>query len=97
MTVYLDASVLLRRVLGQPGTLAEWASIRYTVASALTQVECLRTLDRLRLRAVLGDEDLAARHEAVFRALGSVEVVEPTGAVLARPPSRCRRSSARSA
>jgi predicted nucleic acid-binding protein len=84
LTVYLDASVLLRRVLGQPGVLAEWTAIRYAVASALTEVECLRTLDRLRVRAILSDTDLAARREAVFRALGSVEIVEPTRAVLAR-------------
>lgn len=84
MTVYLDASVLLRRVLRQPGGLPGWTAIRYAVASALTEVECLRTLDRLRLRALLSDGDLAVRREAVFRALSSVEVVEPTQAVLTR-------------
>jgi len=30
-------------------------------------VECLRTLDRLRLRAGISDEDLAIRREVVFR------------------------------
>ena len=82
MTIYLDASVLLRRVLGQPGTLAEWAAIRYTVASALTETECLRTLDRLRVRGVLGTDDLAVRRESALRLLSSVEVVEPTRAIL---------------
>jgi predicted nucleic acid-binding protein len=84
LTIYLDASVLLRRVLGQAGTLAEWAAIRRSVASALTEIECLRTLDRLRVRGVLGADDLAARREAFLRLLNSAEVVEPTRAILTR-------------
>jgi predicted nucleic acid-binding protein len=84
LTIYLDASVLLRRVLGKAGTLAEWAAIRRSVASALTEIECLRTLDRLRVRGVLGADDLAARREAFLRLLNSAEVVEPTRAILTR-------------
>ena len=36
MIVYLDSSVLLRKVLGQPGALKEWGAIRTGVASALS-------------------------------------------------------------
>ena len=50
MIAYLDASVLLRVVLGQPNKLKEWSQIEAAVASALVEVECLRMLDRLRLR-----------------------------------------------
>jgi hypothetical protein len=46
---YVDSSVVLRVVLGQPGKLAEWKSIVTGVASGLVEVECLRTLDRLRV------------------------------------------------
>jgi hypothetical protein len=81
---YLDSSVLLRKVLGQPGSLREWAAIRTGVASALAETECLRTLDRLRLRAGLSDAELARRREAVFRLLESIQLVEVTGPVLAR-------------
>jgi predicted nucleic acid-binding protein len=84
LTAYVDSSVILRLALGHPGGLAEWASIRAAVASVLLQVECLRTLDRLRVRAGLSDHDLAVRHEAIFRLLELVEVVELTGPVLAR-------------
>lgn len=84
MTAYLDSSVLLRKVLRQTGSLREWASIRTGVASALAETECLRTLDRLRLRAGLSDKELARRRETVFRLLDSVEVVEVTAPVLAR-------------
>lgn len=84
MNAYVDSSVLLRKVLRQPGSLPEWRTIRTGVASALAETECLRTLDRLRLRVRLSDAELARRRQAVFRLLESVEVVEVTGAVLAR-------------
>lgn len=84
MIAYLDSSVLLRKVLRQPGALREWAAIRTGVASALAETECLRSLDRLRLRTGLADRDLARRREAVFRLLESLEVVEVTAPVLAR-------------
>jgi predicted nucleic acid-binding protein len=81
---YLDASVLLRVVLGQPDRLAEWASVETGVASALVEVECLRTLDRLRLRSGISDADLAARREAVYRLTEEMEIVEPTLPLLRR-------------
>jgi uncharacterized protein len=81
---YLDSSVVLRLVLGQPDALSEWAAIEDGVASRLVEVECLRTLDRLRLVAALEDRELAARREAVFRLLDSMEIVELTRPVLAR-------------
>ena len=59
MTAYVDASVLLRLVFGQPDALAEWRQVRHGVSSALILTECLRTLDRLRLRVQLNDTELA--------------------------------------
>jgi len=84
MTAYLDSSVVLRLVLREAGALREWRAVRRGVASALVELECLRTLDRLRLRQRLADPDVAARREAVFRLLEEVEVVMPTHAVLMR-------------
>jgi predicted nucleic acid-binding protein len=84
MIAYLDSSVLLRVVLGQRGRLREWGSIKEGVASAVAEVECLRTLDRLRHRGDLGDRDVAVRREAVYRLLDEVTVVEPTRAILGR-------------
>lgn len=84
MTAYVDSSVLLRIVLGQARPLKEWRSLRRGVASSLVEVECLRTLDRLRLRFGIADRALALRRETIFRLLEAMEVVEPTRAVLAR-------------
>ena len=82
MIAYLDSSVLLRIVLGQADRLKEWPKIETGVASALAEVECLRTLDRLRLRVGMSDEDLALRREAVYRLTEETTLVEPTRAVL---------------
>ena len=84
MIAYLDSSVVLRVILGQRDRLRAWKSIERGVASALVQVECLRTLDRLRLRAGLSDEDLAERRQTVFRIIDETEVVEPSMVVLDR-------------
>ena len=84
MIAYLDSSVVLRVILGQRDKLRAWKKIEHGVASALVQVECLRTLDRLRIRAGLSDEDLAERRQTVFRIIDETEVVEPSMAVLDR-------------
>ncbi|THJ24802.1 MAG: type II toxin-antitoxin system VapC family toxin [Nitrospira sp. CG24E] len=84
MIAYLDSSTVLRIILGQANALKEWRSITQGVASALVEVECLRTLDRLRLAEGLEDAEIAIRREAVFRLLEAVEVVELTRPVLAR-------------
>jgi len=81
---YLDSSVLLRVVLGQRGRLKDWRAVREGVVSALAEVECLRTLDRLRLRGAITDQDLSIRREAVYRLLEEIEIVEPTRPILAR-------------
>jgi predicted nucleic acid-binding protein len=84
MIAYVDASVLLRVALSQPDALTEWSSLSRGVASALVEVECLRTIDRLRLAKRLDDEQVAERREAVYRLLESLEIVEPSRSVLVR-------------
>ena len=84
MIAYLDASVALRLVLGEPNRLAEWRRVESAVASALTEVECLRTLDRLSRLGSLSEDDVAARRTAVYRLLVAVEVVDVGRPVLRR-------------
>jgi predicted nucleic acid-binding protein len=84
MIAYVDASVVLRLVLGEPNQLAEWPRIESGVASALAEVECLRTLDRLSRRGSLVEGDVAARRTAVYRLFEAVEVVEVGRPVLRR-------------
>jgi predicted nucleic acid-binding protein len=84
MIAYLDASVVLRLVLGEPNRLAEWRRIESAVASALTEVECLRTLDRLSRLGSLSQDEVAERRTAVYRLLEAVEVVDVDRPVLRR-------------
>lgn len=84
MIAYLDSSVLLRVVLGQDDQLEKWQEIETGIASALVEVECLRTLDRLRLAQGVDESDLALRREAIYRLLDSIELIEPTRLVLHR-------------
>lgn len=84
MRAYLDASVFLRLVLGERGALAEWNDVDEAVTSELAQVECLRTLDRLGLRAGVASAELTARRAYVYRLLDEVVQVEISREVLAR-------------
>ena len=84
MIGYLDSSVILRVVLGEPGRLQDWAGLREGVTSALAEVECLRTLERLVLRGALEAGQAAERRAAVYDVLEAVELVALSPPVLAR-------------
>jgi predicted nucleic acid-binding protein len=108
MIAYVDASVLLRVALRQGNALPEWRQVERGVASALILTESLRTLDRLRLRASLSDEEVATRRATILRLVASMELVELDEVVLeggraadanrtgnpGRPASRHRRALA---
>jgi predicted nucleic acid-binding protein len=81
---YVDSSVILRAVLGQPGLIAGLKEPGRAVTSGLARVECLRTLDRLRLEERLSDAEITRRREAVFHLLDSLVLVEPSPSILDR-------------
>jgi predicted nucleic acid-binding protein len=84
MIAYVDASVLLRLAFGQQDALPEWRDIDRGISSALITVESLRTLDRLRIQASLGDVEMASRRATVLKLIASLEIVEITSPVLER-------------
>lgn len=84
MIVYLDTSVLLRRVLGEAGGLRQWRSIEIALSSELIIVEALRTIDRARLRLGLDDTEVAARRSDVLGALAALHLVPLVRRVLDR-------------
>jgi predicted nucleic acid-binding protein len=84
MIAYVDSSVVLRIVLGQSGRLRQWKDVTDAVVSALVEVECLRTLDRLRLREAVPEREVALRREAVYQLLGEMYEILPDKAVLSR-------------
>ena len=87
MISYIDSSVLLRVVLGEPKRLKEWENIKHGVSSALIEVECLRTLDRLRVSGKLTSKQLVSYRETMFEMFDALEIVEISRPVLSRASS----------
>ena len=83
MIAYLDASVV-RLVLGEPEALAEWPQVVRALASTLTEVECLRTIDRLVRRGILPESQVAERRAAVFRLLEECEMIDLSRTIMRR-------------
>lgn len=84
MIAYVDSSVLLRIVLAQTPVLESWSEIERGVASRMVEVECLRTLDRVRLRAIPSEASIVAMHEKLHELMDALEIVELAPASLAR-------------
>ena len=62
MITYVDASVVLRLVQGEPGVLESWSDLT-PVSSQLTRTECLRVIDRARITGATNDQ-VASHHRA---------------------------------
>jgi predicted nucleic acid-binding protein len=73
---YLDSSVVLRVVLGQPDNLAALLPDLEPFTSALTQVECLRALDRLRFADPSLSDALVDKWAGLARVFGSLAIVQ---------------------
>jgi len=84
MTVYLDSSVLLRIILGEPEPLTTWSTVTDPVSSELIRLECLRTIDRARIRLRLDDRQVAQQRADVLEAIEALSLVPLDGAVLQR-------------
>jgi predicted nucleic acid-binding protein len=84
VNLYIDASVLLRLVLGERGSLREWRRSERLLSSELIRLECLRTIDRARLRDSLSDEAVAERRAEVIETLHSFELLPVDRLVLER-------------
>jgi uncharacterized protein len=84
LNAYVDSSVVLRIVLSEPKRLRGWSRITTPVASELIRLECLRTIDRARLRLSLKGKDVANHRSHVLELLESFNLVAVDGVVLDR-------------
>lgn len=87
MNVYIDSSVLLRVVLAEAGRLRIWSGITTAVSSELIRLECLRTIDRARVRLHLDDRTVATYRADVLEVVDALRLVELDSAVLDRASS----------
>jgi len=81
---YVDSSALLRVIFGERDALPQFRELTYGIASEILKVECLRTIDRMRLSLPLPDEEISSRRALVFQALRKMEVIPLGPAVLER-------------
>ena len=82
MIVYLDSSVVLRPLLGQPGRLAAWGTWEAAYSSELLGIECRRAIDRLRLEGAFDDAQVARAGEALSRAERTIERVRLSASIV---------------
>ena len=79
MMVYLDSSVVIRKLQREAGSLREWGQWQRAYSSELLRVEVLRTIDRTRLRGALTDRevvDLLEKARAIFDGLALLGVTQ---------------------
>jgi predicted nucleic acid-binding protein len=82
--VYIDSSVVLRKLLDAPRAVPDWGSWTLAVASELVQVEALRTLDRLRILGELSATQCADCVEELGLWLSAFELAPVDRSVLRR-------------
>ena len=73
MTAYLDASVVVRKLQREAGSLKEWGQWERAFSSELLRIEVLRAVDRARLRGALTDNEVA---DVVMRARAILDALE---------------------
>ncbi|MGI8999751.1 MAG: type II toxin-antitoxin system VapC family toxin [Candidatus Limnocylindria bacterium] len=84
MNAYVDASVVLRIVLREPGVLASWPSIDRAVSSEIIRIECLRAIDRARITRRVADEEVADRRAIALELLAALEMIPLAPSILER-------------
>ena len=83
MIVYVDTSVVLRHLLGQPDAI-DWKHWQAAVTSEILGVEVRRVMDRLRLGSILDDEGVAKARQEFTRMERSLSLIALTRTVLHR-------------
>ncbi|MBI4243609.1 MAG: type II toxin-antitoxin system VapC family toxin [Planctomycetes bacterium] len=84
MNVYLDSSVILRLVFGEQNSLAGWKKFSKRIGSVIVEVECLRTLDRARIRYHLSGDEIVGLRADLFQLLETMEIVDLSRSILDR-------------
>lgn len=84
MNAYVDSSVLIRLLFGQPQPFARWPQITRAISSELVRVECLRTIDRTAIRGELRDETLAQYRSSALDLIDRLVLVPISSMILGR-------------
>ena len=84
MIAYVDSSVVARFVLRQPDRLVELERADRRLTSLVTQLECLRAIDRARMEEGVDPDEVSARRLVLYGQLRRMERVAVSRSVLER-------------
>ena len=87
MIAYVDSSVVSRVVMRQPNRLVELETCTQRLTSLLTQLECLRAMDKARLDEGLDQDEILARRLVLFQQLRRMSKIAVARSVLDRAGS----------
>jgi hypothetical protein len=76
MIAYIDSSVVLRIILGEPKALHKPGKWKRLISSEILKIECFRTLDRIRMSIRLSNTIIADRNALLHTALKSIGFVK---------------------
>ncbi len=84
VAVYVDTSVILRRLLWEPGAIEDWRDWESAVTSELLETEALRSLDRMRLIDRLSASQFNSKVAELKDVISGLELVALDRIVLRR-------------
>jgi predicted nucleic acid-binding protein len=84
VNVYLDSSVVLRRLQRERSAIVSGDQWEHTYSSELLRIEVLRSIDRNRLKGFLKDEDVAGLVTRAHTIFNVIELVALSPSILNR-------------
>lgn len=84
MMVYVDTSVVLRRLLKQANAINNWSDWTTIYSSVLMRVEAFRTLDRVRLEKLIDDPQRTLLHQELQKLTECISLVQLSDSILER-------------
>jgi len=81
---YLDSSVLLRIVTKADDALPNWRTLTDASSSVLLQLECLRTIDRMRMTGEITTGEVPRTYAALHEVMSTIELLNIGDDVLER-------------
>ncbi|MBA4386963.1 MAG: hypothetical protein C0404_03215 [Verrucomicrobia bacterium] len=84
MKVYMDTSVALRVLFGEPRPLPDWGHWTAAYTSRIWHTEALRTVDRARLMAAIDDSQVVTLRREIELIHSALHVIPLSERILAR-------------
>lgn len=84
MIVYLDTSVMLRRLLNESPVIRDWGKWDEAYSSRMWKMEALRAIHRLRLDASITDRDIVALQADIALIDEALHIIPVSEAILTR-------------